>query len=202
MASTNEINIHLNFKQAVEALPRSSKFRAYTPSELAPVQQELKLSPALMMWYQTAAPESMCYIPWFGNDVDIPPPTQLIDYQEGYRWLAGNRNIRFEDWHDEWIVIASVGGDPFIAVVNEPDTPVLADIHGQGYWNPRQISGSLPNFIASLAIWINLMQQHKTQNTFLTQDYELHPGFRADLKSRLQGLADPYWQAFLKFTTT
>jgi hypothetical protein len=202
MASPNELNSYLNFKQTVEALPRSSKFRTYTSSELTPIQQTLHLSQPLLDWYQTAAPESTCYIPWYGNDVDIPPPTELVDFQEGYRWLAGNRQMRFEDWRDEWIVIASVGGDPFIAVVNEPATPVLADIHGQGYWNPRQISSSLPNFIASLAIWINIMQQHKTQNTFLTQDYELHPDFCADLEHHLQNFADPYWQAFLKFTTT
>ncbi|MEU2204703.1 hypothetical protein AB0P19_10470 [Microbacterium oleivorans] len=74
--------------------------------------------------------------------------------QAGYRFVL--ENGEWADaaargaWRPEWIVLDSIGADPFIADISAPGIPVLEDRHGEGRWNPSPAAPTLADFIGSL----------------------------------------------------
>jgi hypothetical protein len=84
----------------------------------------------------------------YGNAYFLPSLGKLWDFQAGYRW-NGLTGEPIHDWHDEWIVVADKGGDPFI--FNRTSSTVLFAYHGQGVWKPEEWFSDLPTMAACLA---------------------------------------------------
>ncbi len=83
----------------------------------------------------------------YGNPTEIPSLSALWDLQEGYRWHSRTKE-RFTDWPDEWIVVASESGDPFIF----RDGKILFALHGTGKWETAPIFFDIFTMAACLGI--------------------------------------------------
>jgi hypothetical protein len=82
---------------------------------------------------------------------------------DGYRFVLDQKNstpdaliwtdqVDSGQWRPEWVVIESIGADPIIADLSQPQIPILWDMHGSGRWSPQPMFDSLSNFIAALEV--------------------------------------------------
>jgi hypothetical protein len=84
----------------------------------------------------------------YGNPWYLPSLAQLWDLQAGYCYHP-ETNERYDEWKDNWLVVAYDGGDPYIF---DTDTEIiLHDLHGQDLWNPKPILQDLGEMIAVFA---------------------------------------------------
>jgi hypothetical protein len=82
-------------------------------------------------------------VPWY-----VPSLAKLWDLQAGYRYNA-ETNERDAEWKDNWLVVASEGGDPYIFDTNTGI--ILHDVHGQGVWDPKPLFEDLGEMISAFA---------------------------------------------------
>lgn len=136
----------------------------------------IELPTAVGQFYRDVGPyETIIELPW--NPCFLPRLANLWSFQEGYRW-HGRTGERIDDWLDEWLVVASLGGDPFI--FHCFSGVILHDFHGAGEWKPQFIFDDLNSMAACLAelgsIW-----KESGQNLF----DELGSKHRAAAKERI-----------------
>jgi hypothetical protein len=92
--------------------------------------------------------------------IDLPSAIAAMD---GYRFVLDQKNstpdaliwidqVEANEWQREWVVIDSIGADPIIADLSQPQIPILTDMHGRGRWSPKPMFDSLTDFIAALEI--------------------------------------------------
>ena len=99
-------------------------------------------------WGEVSGPDGLS-IPIGGNPVEVPSLCRLWEFQAGYRW-HGFTQERLADWHEEWLVIASEGGNPFILDMNS--NRVLFDLVGRGRWEPAEFASDLPTALGALGV--------------------------------------------------
>src|SRR5262249_39248685 len=87
--------------------------------------------------------------PGYGNSYFLPRLSRLWDFQAGYRYHAKS-GTKLLGWHDDWLVIASEGGDPFIFL--QDTEKILYAHHGIGLWEPNDLFNDLPLMVISPAI--------------------------------------------------
>ena len=132
---------------ALKHLVPDAQFARYSRQDIEPsLKGHFGLTDDLYAWYLVSAPLDV-EIPLVGNPLDLFDPLRLLERQLGYRWVnIGDEFI--SDWNLNWVVIASIGGDPLIAHVDQENTPISMDFHGCGVGNH---SWSHP---ASLNFWM------------------------------------------------
>ncbi|MBN3839914.1 hypothetical protein [Burkholderia sp. Ac-20349] len=119
-------------------------------------------------------------IPWTADNLELyGNPASLVIGQTGYRVDASGR--RLSGWHDDWIVLGQMGGDPVIVV---PEGDVLFDRHGAGAWTPLRVAPSLTHFAHALWIWCDLYVGKHARDIFDDTD-EIRPAFVAEVRSRI-----------------
>lgn len=64
--------------------------------------------------------------------------------------LPSETNERFDEWKDNWLVVAYDGGDPYI--FDTGAEIILHDLHGQGVWNPKPVFQDLGEMISVFAV--------------------------------------------------
>jgi hypothetical protein len=145
------------FAEAVHKCDPSAQFGAAASAEIDQVRAALPISDELTYWYLRAGPRSIIYIPKLGNDRKVYPSSALVDRQNGYRWVrsADGQVKPLDSWMSDWVVIGDVGGDPLIADMSRPGTPILKDVHGRGDWNPYLLAPTLASYLQAESIWIN-----------------------------------------------
>jgi hypothetical protein len=82
-----------------------------------------------------------------------PTPETFADFQNGYRFNSVKKEslitLKEGDWQQNWFVIATnYFADPFFIDVSQDalDFPVYFSFHGQGKWQPVQVSSSITFF--------------------------------------------------------
>jgi hypothetical protein len=83
----------------------------------------------------------------YGNSFFLPSLVGLWQFQAGYRWNGLSGEL-VADWHDDWLVVADQGGDPFI--LSRECGAVLHDEHGRGVWEPGELFPDLATMAACL----------------------------------------------------
>lgn len=133
-------------------------------------------------------------IPWTADDLQLyGNQASLARGQTGYRVDASGR--RLSGWHDDWIVLGQMGGDPVIVV---PGGDVLFDRHGAGSWAPSRVASSLTHFAHALCIWCELYVGKYSRDIF-DDTYEIRPAFLAEVRSRIsEALPDAEAVVFLE----
>jgi len=106
------------------------------------------LPEAVIAFYREVGPVKL-NIPAFGNDYFIPPLSDLYEYQSGYRFEDPDSEP-FEDWPDEWLVVADQGADPFILDRNLGE--ILHAYHGEGEWDAGGVFPDILTMAATLAV--------------------------------------------------
>lgn len=119
-------------------------------------------------------------IPWTADDLLLyGNAASLATGQTGYRVDASGR--RLLGWHDDWVALGQMGGDPVIVV---PGGDVLFDRHGAGSWTPLRLAPSLAHFARALCIWCELYIR-KYSRDIVDETYEIRPAFLAEVRSRI-----------------
>ncbi|BAU12293.1 hypothetical protein LEP3755_28220 [Leptolyngbya sp. NIES-3755] len=85
----------------------------------------------------------------YGNPFFLPSLSHLWKFQEGYRFHPSS-GAKFEDWSDDWLVIADQGGDPFI--FSRSSGKILYALHGQGFWQADELFANLEAMVTTIAI--------------------------------------------------
>jgi hypothetical protein len=120
-------------------------------------------------------PENPCYLPRLAD---------LWSFQEGYRW-RGRTGERLDDWLDEWLVVASLGGDPFI--FHRGTGEILHVFHGAGEWKPEFIFDDLNSMAACLSELGSIWEQsgHNIWDDLWSPDCQMLPKYRAAANERI-----------------
>jgi hypothetical protein len=100
-------------------------------------------------------------------------------FQDGYRFNSAKRESlvtgKEGDWQETWLVIATnYFADPFYIDTSEAalDFPVYFAFHGQGKWQPIQVSGSITAFTDVLTTLKSLDKAEAPQFLKRTVDTE------------------------------
>ena len=141
--------------------------------------------PAVAERYYLDVGPSDVYIRSYGNSFFLPSLAKLWKFQAGYRW-NGLSGEPIAEWDDDWLVVADQGGDPFI--LSRSSGVVLNDVHGMGYWEPRELFSDLNTMAACLAqlgaVVVTAGQR------FTDDDCLIRPEFREEAKAGLARLLD------------
>ncbi|CAH0220243.1 hypothetical protein SRABI70_02214 [Pseudomonas sp. Bi70] len=159
-------------------------------------QGEIPLPADIARFYRDIGPDN-CNLATAGNSFFIPALARLWRMQAGYRW-HGISGECLTDWHDDWLVVADQGGDPFIFEISSGK--VLHDRHGGGSWQPAPIFDNLEQMIAGLATF-DAVWNSAGEDIFL-DNYSVNPRHRERLidalvpllgsQSAAQSLADEF----------
>jgi hypothetical protein len=105
------------------------------------------IPPAVERFYRDVGPFNVT-IEAHGNPYFLPRLADLWQFQAGYR-CDGFSGEPFDDWPDDWLVVADEGGDPFILA--RSSGAVMHSCHGEGAWNARETFHDLNAMAACLA---------------------------------------------------
>jgi hypothetical protein len=89
----------------------------------------------------------------FGMGLELYGAGDLVRGQDGYSFNPVENRV-IADWPASYVVIASMGADPFVldlTATEKGDAPVLSASHGEGTWEFREVSGSFLTFLRRLA---------------------------------------------------
>lgn len=156
-------------------------------NDLVSIEQDIKLSRELRLAYEVGAPTGQ--IPAFVQFTELWAANELAARQVGY---ATNADGTPEpEWQSGWIVIGGEDGDPLIAHVDLPGTPVSIALHGQGNWAPAMIAPSLGDLYALLAGWSSLItEDFDGERLDETADFAIKAGFWEAFDAKLGAVAD------------
>jgi hypothetical protein len=168
--------------------------------DLASIEQDVTLSPELRLAYGVGAPAGQ--IPAFVQFTDLWPANELAARQVGYATNASGTPE--PEWQSGWIVIGGEDGDPLIAHVDLPGTPVSIAPHGQGHWAPAMIAPSLGGLYALLASWSSLIiEDFDGERLDEEADFAIKAGFWEAFDAKLGAVADqPCLDAFRSYIAT
>jgi len=85
--------------------------------------------------------------------LDLYGAAELFAAQDGYSFNSLTSE-RIDGWPDEYVVIASHAGDPFVLDLSHggpSDAPVLTALHGQGTWDFAQEAPTFFTFLERLS---------------------------------------------------
>lgn len=106
---------------------------------------DIPLPDAIAQFYRDIGPMNVI-VEGYGNPTFLPSLAKLWSRQAGYRW-HGRTLERIANWHDDWIVIADEGADPYIF----HDGKILFANHGTGGWDPDEIYPDINTMAACIA---------------------------------------------------
>jgi hypothetical protein len=195
----------MEIQQIAKKLERSCKkirheaqFSKYTQEELLSAIGDLTLSEELYQWYEISSPNDV-NIRWTTNELILFNPLTLRDNQLGYRWNSISME-RVSEWQESWLTIASIGGDPVIAHVDQKDTPISMDYHGMGIWKPLLVSDNLVNFLDFLSEWCDLINEYNGIHTMFDDDSMLLPDVLRKLETiTKKTVGDTLYKNLMKF---
>ncbi len=100
---------------------------------------------SIIAFLKTASDISFGY-----REINFVNPDEINDAQVGYSvdWNGNSLITRQEgDWKENWLVIATDElGDPIFVDTNNSPRVVLSAPHGEGFWQPYAIAGTLNSF--------------------------------------------------------
>ena len=99
---------------------------------------EFELPNQLLEFYQLVGPDNATIEAALGEPIFLPSLRRLDSHQTGYR-SHPETGERFNDWPNEWIVVADANIDPFIYCRGE----ILFAEHGTGGWSPYPIFANI-----------------------------------------------------------
>ncbi len=137
--------IYAQAKQSLLLSYPDSVFRAQTVTEWVGT---FDLPQPVADYYAELGPVDV-HIPGYANPYFLPSLASLWKFQSGYRYHPETTE-RFEDWEDDWLVIADEGGDAFI--YSRGDTTVSHAYHGEGVWSPEPLFTSIEHMAACLSL--------------------------------------------------
>lgn len=146
------------------------------------VREELGLPDLVVEFYEAELLSTEFRVPWVSGELLVGGLTQLIGLQEGYRW--GAERIRLPGWQDNWIVVASMDGDPFIVDTSRDTTAVLWARHGIGSWEFREVASSMREFIEALVRLERVLLDEYDEDVF-DDDSVLLPDFVRELTDQV-----------------
>jgi hypothetical protein len=109
---------------------------------------EFPLPPELEQFYRQVGPDDV-EIDGCGNPILLPSLAGLWALQAGYRW-HGSTGVRLDEWDDDWLVVATEGGDPYIFA--RSSGRIMTAIHGAGEWDPSELFDDLNIMAASFSV--------------------------------------------------
>lgn len=136
------------YEIAKELLTRACPTAAFRPQPAIDWQGKIPLPPAVAEYFAELGPVDVS-IRGYGNPYFLPSLFKLWAHQTGYR-IHGSTYERLPDWHDDWLVIADEGGDPFI--FSRATGAILHAYHGEGVWEPALIFNNLVEMVTTFAI--------------------------------------------------
>ncbi|MCM0665563.1 hypothetical protein [Flavobacterium tyrosinilyticum] len=127
-----------------------------TKKELLENFQIPTLNQDLTQWYIDLPQDENITFFWT-NDFDIIASNNLNVALEGFRYIKNNAN--WEDlvemqWQRNWIIISTINGNPIIADIAKPKTPIYYDYVG-GDFSPQLLVDSLEKFDYFLGVWLS-----------------------------------------------
>jgi hypothetical protein len=119
-----------------------------------------------------------------GNPCFLPRLSELWSFQEGYRWNGISGEL-VDDWPDEWLVVASLGGDPFI--FERKSSVILHDFHGAGVWEPQFIFDDLNSMAACLSLLGSIWEKsdHNIWNDLWSPNCQIVPKYLDEANGRI-----------------
>jgi hypothetical protein len=109
----------------------------------------------------------------YGNPTRLPSLAHLWDQQTGYR-SHGETGERIPGWPDDWLVVASSGGDPYI--YDTSSGLILFARHGEGAWQGQKRFPNLPVMASCLATLSSIVSA--AGEDFLNDDFDVRPKYR------------------------
>lgn len=151
---------------------------------LRAVADDLDSPDWFLSFYAELGPAENSTIPWVVERLSVETLAQLPEAQMGYRWIGADK-APSPIWPANWIVVASVFGDPFFVDTTIESGPVFFARHGAGEWQRSEVASSMEAFMRCLARF----------ETVLVGAFDLDvwddDGLRADFVTAVrQGLAD------------
>ncbi|MFI6673346.1 hypothetical protein [Kribbella sp. NPDC050470] len=128
-------------------------------------------------------------IPWLVEELFLFSIRELDTAQDGYRWTGPQRR-RLPTWPSNWVVIAAIFGDPFIADVDEPAVPIYFARHGAGYWRADRVAPTAATFLKVLARFESVLLGAFDSDVW-DEDGLLRPGFLRAVEDAVTELLPP-----------
>lgn len=166
-------------------IPASDVPRSVGPS--------VPLSPELVDFWAEAAPVQVS-VPFAPDRLDLVSPDGIAASHAGYLG---------ESWQPAWVLVGSIAGDPVIADVGRPGTPIMLALHGTGSWRPETVAPSPAAFLAVVAAWLRGLSRFDGERIDEDRDFEVKQGFDDALRGEMRGvLADEFVGALIRYIDT
>jgi len=149
------------------------------------VSGELALPRSFVSLYQANGPVERSSIPWVVEDLLVFAFSELPAAQAGYRWIGVDRATS-TSWQSNWVVVASVFGDPFLIDTSAERCPVLFARHDDGAWSPTEVAVSMEAFLEALAAFEQVLLGRFALDVW--GDDGLLPQFVEDVERELAGI--------------
>jgi hypothetical protein len=120
----------------------------FAPQSLEDWRGEFALPVEVERYYLILGAQNVT-IDSYGNPFFLPSLSDLWNFQAGYRFHPGS-GAKFDDWLDDWLVIADQGGEPFI--FSRSTGKILYALHGQGFWQAEELFENLEQMVTTIAI--------------------------------------------------
>lgn len=149
------------------------------------VSGELALPQSFVSLYEAHGPAERSSIPWVVEDLLVFAFSELPAAQAGYRWVGADR-APAPSWERNWVVVASVFGDPFLIDTSTESCSVLFARHGAGSWSPTEVASSMEAFLEALAVFEEVLLRRFDLDVW--GDDGLLPKFVQDVERELLGI--------------
>jgi len=164
----------------LKSLP-AAKVRSQTPDEwLGP----FSLPDAVLAYYKEVGPIDLD-IQAYGDPWYLPSLAELWNLQAGYRFHPDTKE-RFEDWSDDWLVVAYEGGDPYIFDIRTET--ILHDYHGRGVWKPEPMFRGLAEMVSVFSVLGGIAM--KAGDDLTDEHGNIHSAYYRDAAQSLERILD------------
>ncbi len=149
-----------------------SRHGACVPQDVSGWDGPFDLPDPLRRFYADVGPHNIDVV-GYGNSTTLPSLAHLWERQAGYRW-DGLTNEPIDDWHDNWLVVADEGADPYIYDIGAGR--VLFAQHGAGEWDAGEIYQDLNTMAACIATLGCVIID---SDDFVDENCDINPACRA-----------------------
>ncbi len=117
--------------------------------DIAQLAGTFRIPIGMMETYSSEGPAGSSSVPWIVEDLRLYSLRELPGALEGYAWTRPQRE-ELPAWPNDWVVIASIFGDPFVVDVADQAAPVYFARWRRGAWQPTRVALALGGFIDAL----------------------------------------------------
>ena len=164
----------VRLQENCKLIKAAARFSSVSESQIKSYVGNLPLSSEIIEWFAIAAPIAS-ELDWTANELVLFSPNSLARNQVGYRWIGEINGMRDEKWLESWVVIGAIGGDPVIAHMDSPETPISMAFSGMGDWTPLLVAASLASFLSFLSEWCKLIGSYNGVPNMFDDDFVLTP---------------------------